>query len=79
MEKLLKAMTINPAAMYHLNAGYLAEGGPADIVLVDTTQTFVVDKFASKASNSPFTGWNLKGKVKYTICKGRVVYRDDAE
>ena len=70
MEKLLKAMTINPAAMYHLNAGYLAEGGPADIVLVDTTQTFVVDRFASKASNSPFTGWSLKGKVKYTICRG---------
>ena len=32
-------------------------------------------EFASKASNSPFIGWELPGKVRYTICNGKVVYQ----
>ncbi|MCM1113680.1 MAG: dihydroorotase [Muribaculum sp.] len=75
MRQLLCAMSANPAAMYHLDAGYLAEGGPADLVLIDPTETFVAGDFASKAKNSPFTGRELMGMVKATICAGRVVYR----
>lgn len=76
LKQLLEKMTVNPAAMYHLDAGYLAEGGPADIVLVDTAAAVTVEEFVSKASNSPFVGWELKGKVKATICNGEVVYED---
>lgn len=76
MKQLLAAMSTNPAKMYHLDAGYLAEGGPADIVLIDPKEEWVVEEFASKASNSPFVGWKLKGKVKYTICKGEIAYKD---
>lgn len=75
MAELLRKMSTNPAAMYHLNAGYLAEGGPADIVLIDTAAVVTVGDFASKASNSPFVGWELKGRVKATVCGGKVVYR----
>ncbi|MCH5343507.1 MAG: dihydroorotase [Acetatifactor sp.] len=74
LKQLLAKMTVNPAEMYHLDAGYLAEGGPADMVLVDTAATVTVEEFVSKASNSPFVGWELKGKVKATICRGKVVY-----
>lgn len=74
MRQLLGAMSTNPAAMYHLDAGYLAEGGPADVVLIDTAAVTTAGDYASKASNSPFTGWELTGRVKYTICGGRVVY-----
>lgn len=74
MRQLLGAMSTNPAAMYHLDAGYLAEGGPADVVLIDTAAVTTAGDYTSKASNSPFTGWELTGKVKYTICGGRVVY-----
>ncbi|MCM1043885.1 MAG: dihydroorotase [Candidatus Gastranaerophilales bacterium] len=74
MRELLQKMSTNPAAMYHFNAGYLAEGGPADIVLIDTAATVIVEEFASKASNSPFVGWELKGKVIATICGGKIVY-----
>lgn len=76
MLQLLRAMSTNPARMYHLDAGYLAEGGPADIVMFDPEATVVVENFVSKASNSPFVGWELRGKVKYTICRGKVVYQD---
>lgn len=77
MRKLLALMSTNPAALYHLDAGYLAEGGPADIVLIDPTEEWIPTAYASKSSNSPFTGWKLKGKVKKTICAGKVVYEEE--
>ena len=76
MRQLLRLMSTNPASMYHLNAGYLEEGGPADVVLIDTAAEWVPEKYASKASNTPFTGWNLKGRVVRTICGGKTVWHD---
>lgn len=74
MKQLLRLMSANPASMYHLDAGYLAEGGPADLILIDTAARWVPEEYASKASNTPFTGWELKGRVTRTICKGRIVF-----
>ncbi len=74
MRQLLTLMSTNPANLYHLDAGYLAEGGPADLILIDTTAEWVPEEYVSKASNTPFTGWKLKGKVVKTICEGNVVY-----
>lgn len=74
MKQLLRLMSTNPAAMYHLDAGYLAEGGPADVILIDTAAEFIPEQYASKATNTPFTGWKLKGEVKKTICGGKMVY-----
>lgn len=77
MMKLLEKMTINPANLYHLDAGYIAVGKEADFVLFDENETYVIgDTFASKSCNTPFIGWELTGKVKYTICNGKVVYTD---
>lgn len=73
----LAKMTCNPAQLYGFDAGYIAEGGPADLVIFDATADRVItDQFASKASNSPFIGETLKGKVNYTICQGEVIYQD---
>ena len=74
MKQLLQKMSLHPASMYHLDAGYLAEGGPADLILIDTAAEEEVGSFASKASNTPFIGWKLKGVVKATICGGKIVY-----
>ena len=74
--ELLEKMTYNPAKLYNFEAGYLEVGGPADIVIFDPDEEWVVEHFYSKASNSPFKGWKLTGKVKKTICDGRVVYED---
>ena len=54
----------------------MTEGAPADLVIFDPDEEWVVEHFYSKASNSPFKGWKLTGKVKKTICDGRVVYED---
>lgn len=76
LSELLEKMAYNPAQLYGFDAGYLAEGGPADIVIFDPDASRVVGSdFASKASNSPFIGESLKGQVKYTICQGNIVYR----
>lgn len=72
----LAKMTINPAQLYNLDAGYLAENGPADLVIfADTEDRVVTSQFASKAANSPFIGETLKGVVKYTVADGEVVYQ----
>ncbi len=73
MMQLLEKMTINPAKLYNMEQGRLQEGKPADIVLFDPEEEWEVKEYKSKATNSPFTGWKLKGKVKYTICDGRIV------
>lgn len=75
MQELLLKMTWNPAKMYHLDAGYLAEGGPADLVLFDADEKEQMGGFVSKSSNSPFAGMELMGVVRYTICDGKIVYR----
>lgn len=74
MMQVLEKMAYNPAQMYHLDAGYLAEGGPADLIIVDKDAIQVFEEYASKASNTPFTGWELDGVVCTTICDGKVVF-----
>ena len=76
MRELLERMSTGPARIYHLNAGRLAEGGPADLILIDKDAEMIPGNYASKASNTPFTGWKLKGRVKATICDGKVVWRE---
>lgn len=77
MCELLERMSTGPARIYHLDAGYIGEGGPADLILIDKDAEMIPGNYASKASNTPFTGWKLKGRVKATICDGRVVWRED--
>lgn len=72
--ELMEKMSLNPAKLYHLDCGTIEAGKPADLVVFDPDEEWTVAGFASKSSNSPFIGSRLFGKVKYTICGGRVVY-----
>ena len=76
MMDLIRLMSYGPSQVYHLDAGYIAEGGPADIILIDPKAEWTVeDDFASKAHNTPFIGWRLKGKNMMTIASGKVIYK----
>lgn len=76
MMTLLEKMTINPANLYNLDRGYIDEGSIADILIFNPEEEWTVRDFNSKSTNTPFIGEKLFGKVKYTICEGKVVYTD---
>lgn len=75
--ELIEKMSLNPARLYHMDAGYIKEGGPSDLVIFDPDELWTVPEvFESKATNTPFIGQELTGKVKATICGGQIVYID---
>jgi dihydroorotase len=73
-------MSCNPARVIGISKerGTLAAGALADLMIFDPTKEWVVEPehFYSRGHNTPYAGKVLKGKVKYTICNGRVVYTD---
>jgi dihydroorotase len=74
---LLKAMTANPARLLGLPSGRLEKGAPADLILVDLAQPWVVDKALLKArsKNSPFDESKMLGRVLHTMVAGNTVYQ----
>lgn len=74
---LIDRMSYAPAKMYHLDAGYIKQDGPADLIIFDPNELWRVEGFMSKSSNSPFLGKTMLGKIKKTICAGKVVYEDE--
>ena len=78
LSDILKKMTFNPACILGIPKGRLSLGGEADFTIFDPNEVWTVDpeQFASKGRNTPFAGRELKGKVKYTIVGGKLVYED---
>jgi dihydroorotase len=72
----VKKMTSGPAGVLGLELGTLRIGAPADITVIDPNLVWTVDKdkFFSKGRNTPFNGWELKGKAVMTIVDGKTVY-----
>ena len=75
---IIRRMSTNPADILGLPKGHMSLGVDADLTVFDPDEEWTVDpeQFASKARNTPFAGRKLKGRVKYTIVKGRIIYRD---
>ena len=78
LSELVTRMSLAPAKLYGLDAGYIGEEGPADLVLFAPEEEWTADRFVSRSQNSPFLGETMKGKIHYTICRGRVVYSDES-
>ncbi|MGI5982339.1 MAG: dihydroorotase [Sakamotonia sp.] len=78
MVQLMEKMSLNPAKLYRFDKGSVAEGADADLVIFDENEKWAVteDDIVSKSHNTPFIGAELYGRVKYTICGGRIVYED---
>lgn len=74
--ELIEKMSYNPARMLGIEKGVLEVGGVADIAIIDPDEVYQINaqEFYSKSKNSPFHGRQVKGKVKYTIVNGKVVY-----
>jgi dihydroorotase len=78
LSRVVDLMTRLPARIVDLPAGTLAEGAAADVCLFDPEETWRYDARAgqSKSSNSPWSGRELRGRVRKTIVGGKVVYAD---
>ena len=75
---IIRRMSTNPASILKLQKGRLTLGSDADITIFDPNEEWIVNpgEFASKGRNTPFGGYRLKGKVKYTIVAGKIIYQD---
>lgn len=74
---LLKAMTFNPAKLFGLPGGRLEKGAPADLILVDLGEPWVVNKdlLRSRSKNSPFDEAKMQGRVLRTMVAGETVFQ----
>jgi dihydroorotase len=73
----LAKMTINPARILGTPKGTLAIGADADVTIIDPQVRWTVDpaEFRSKSTNTPFTGWELKGRATEVIVGGKLKFR----
>lgn len=76
LPQLFRALSLNPARRLGLDAGRLAPGAPADLVLFDPEVPFVLDrwKLQSKSKNTPFDGARMQGRVLATFVGGKRIF-----
>ncbi|MFN3854029.1 MAG: dihydroorotase [Phreatobacter sp.] len=76
LPQLLKALSTHPARLLGLPGGSLAPGSPADLILIDLDEPWVLsrDSLKSKCKNSPFDEARLTGRVVKTCVAGRIVH-----
>ncbi|MCI8444324.1 MAG: dihydroorotase [Clostridia bacterium] len=75
---LVRITSYNPAKLIGIDRGTIEEGKIADITIFDPNEeyTYTKEMIVSKSKNTPFIGKKLKGKVKYTIVNGKIVYEN---
>ncbi|MFI3249559.1 MAG: dihydroorotase [Eubacteriales bacterium] len=78
LPQLFSALSTTPSKILGLKTGVIAAGRPADLVIFDPQQEWQINSelFASKARNTPFDGFVVKGRVKCTIANGTVIHRE---
>lgn len=76
ISQVIEKLTINPANIVNSDKGTLKKNKVADITIYDPKEEYLIDKnnFYSKGKNTPFQDWKVRGKVKYTIVSGKIVY-----
>jgi dihydroorotase len=79
VRRAIELLSTNPARVFHLCGGTLAEGSAADVTILDPEArvTIRASELKSKSKNTPFDGWELRGAVAATIVGGRIVYNRD--
>ena len=73
---LLRAMSTRPAELLGIPGGTLRSGAPADVIVIDIDEPWLVDpnELKSKCKNTPFDEARMSGRVVRTIVAGRTVY-----
>ena len=76
LAELVDRMSTRAARIFNLPGGTLAVGAPADVVIFDPTERWVVkpENFRSKSRNTPYAGAELVGRAHQTVVRGRIVF-----
>jgi dihydroorotase len=76
LSHILKTLTASPSQILGLESGRLAKGAPADLVLIDPDEPFVLhaDKLHSRTKNTPFDGRKFQGRAQKTFVGGVCVF-----
>ncbi len=79
LAKGLARITTEPARVLGIDAGTLAPGKSADLCVFDAERYWKVEPAAlkSQGKNTPYTGVEIKGKVRYTLVEGQIVYESN--
>jgi dihydroorotase len=79
LPRAIALLAANPARVFRLPGGTLAEGAAADVTILapDAPVTISAAALRSKSKNTPFDGWQLRGAVAATIVGGNIVYRNE--
>ena len=75
--RAIELLSTNPARVFNLAGGTLADGSQADLVVLDPERRVSIDaaRQRTKSRNTPFHGWELRGAVALTMVGGRIVHR----
>jgi dihydroorotase len=75
--RVLSLLSAQPAALLNLKGrGTLTVGSFADVVVFNPKAewSYKAREGKSKSRNTPFDGWTMRGRVRWTISEGRVAY-----
>jgi dihydroorotase len=78
--QLIEKLTANPARVLGVDRGTLKPGAVADVTVLDPEARWTIDpaKFRSKSRNTPFAGWEVRGRVDAVIVGGAVKFQRQA-
>jgi dihydroorotase len=81
LSSAIARLTMGPSEILGLGAGSLGVGRPADVCVFDPDEPWVVsaDSLLSHGCNTPFLGWELSGRVAWTLIAGRIVFERKRE
>ena len=81
LDQVVRMMATRPAEIAGWGGGSIRPGEDADLTIFDPDAEWVVDpdSFASKARNCPFRGWRPRGRVRMTVCGGRLTHEEGLE
>ncbi|AQS41388.1 MAG: Dihydroorotase [Candidatus Tokpelaia hoelldobleri] len=79
LKRLVEALSTTPAKLFGLDAGTLKAGAPADMIVVDLEEPWLLelDQLNSRSKNSPFEKARFQGRVQRTLVAGKTVYSAD--
>ena len=77
LSEAIALLTYKPAEIIGVDAGHLGVGATADVCIFDPKQhwTLTENKIVSRGHNTPFLGWELRGRITYTLVGGKVVFK----